>query len=181
MTPEEFRDYQNVKIWNIFLIIAFLLVGAWMIDYLDDSTGFPSTISAFDFFILVLATFRLIRLVSYDAIFQFVHEFFMRKIVAVGSSGERIISYVQEPRGLKRAMAILLGCLWCTGIWISLFATFIYFAIPESWVVFFALAVSGLAGVFQLVANLIGWNAEGKKLAVQREKEENTSPATSGM
>lgn len=180
MTPEEFRDYQNVKVWNLFLIVIFLALGWWMIEYVEDYIGLPSRISVFDFFILSLATFRLIRLVSYDSIFGFVHEFFMRKVVTEDPGGTRI-SYVQELRGLKRAISVLLGCLWCTGVWISLFATFVYFSFPQSWIVFFALAVSGLAGVFQLFANAIGWSAEHKKVVVQKEKEGGASPATCGL
>lgn len=181
MTHEEFLDHRNVRIWNILLIIVFFAVGIWMIDYIENHIGFPSSISVFDFFILALATFRLIRMVSYDAIFRFVHEMFMRKVVTEDSSGVRTISYTEEPRGLKRAIGTLLGCLWCTGVWISLFATFVYFAFPESWVVFFALAIAGLAGFFQLVANVVGWNAEHKKIVVQKEKENGSSPATCGM
>jgi len=181
MTPEEFRDYQNVKIWNFFLIIVFLAVGVWMIDYLEDYVGLPSSISIFDFFILALATFRLIRLISYDSIFKFVHEFFMRRTISVDAHGNRRITYTQEPSGLKRAVSILLGCLWCTGVWVALFSTFIYFAIPQSWVVFFALAIAGLAGVFQIFANLIGWGAEHKKMEAQGEKKSDATSATCGM
>lgn len=181
MTPEEFRDHRNVKIWNMLLIVAFLMIGAWMMDYVDDHVGFPNTVSVFDFFILTLAVFRLVRLVSHDAIFAFVREFFMRKIVTIWSSGERTISYAEEPRGLKHAVGTLLGCLWCTGVWISLFSTFVYFVFPQSWIIFAALAIAGLAGFFQIVANAVGWNAEHKKIIVQKEKENGSSPATCGM
>ena len=97
--------------------------------------------------LMALAVFRLVRLTTYDIITQFVRDWF------VGA----------DPRTLPGTLGALINCPWCTGLWYAFIVAFAYFATPYSWFVIFVLALAALGSFFQVLANLIGWHAEGKK------------------
>ncbi len=125
-----------------YVALVFVLAGfVWLVD-----ERFPTTISTFDFILLSLATFRLIRLFVYDKVSLFVREYF-----ANGKSGP------------KKTVGDLLGCPWCFGVWASTFLIFFYYVMPMAWFVILILAVSGAASFIQIFINMIGWRAEQLK------------------
>lgn len=129
-----------------YLAMIFVLAGfVWLVD-----ERFPTTISTFDFILLSLATFRLIRLFVYDKVSLFIREYFR-----------------DEKSGPKKTIGDLLGCPWCFGIWASTFLVFFYYVMPMAWFVILILAVSGVASFVQILANMFGWRAEHLKNQVQ--------------
>jgi len=140
----------KTALWNSafgVFFIGIVVVGA---DYLYRSGLFIPYIPLGDFLLITLATFRLIRLVSYDIITQFIRDGLARfpKNTFLGTLGS------------------LVGCPWCSGLWFAFFVTFFYFVHPLSWFVIVILAIAGVASLFQLSANLLGWSAELKKRTV---------------
>ena len=132
----------------------------------------PTSIPIFDFFILILASFRLTRLFVYDSIAQFVRDVFIDKSSTWDSKKEQnIVSRNKPKKGIKRKFYELFACPWCFGVWITFVVVFFYFVTPVAWFILLALAIAGVSTLIQLLANLIGWHAEGKKLAVQREEK----------
>lgn len=157
-----FKDEQNV--WHvIFSLLFFALIGS---GYLLLERGqYPSHISLFDAAILALATFRLTRLFVYDHITQFVRDLFLtvRAPAVVGGEFER-----EKPAtGPRRTLAKLLGCPWCFGVWAGFSVAFFYFLTPHAWFFLFAIALSGIGSLLQVLANLLGWSAEFKKRTVE--------------
>lgn len=118
--------------------------------YLSVSGKLPSRIGVFDFLLLVLATFRIIRLVTYDKITEFVRDYFA--------------SY---DNSFAKTIKFLVNCVWCVGIWAALFCVAMYYFTPFGWIFLLLLAVSGLASFLQVVAKTLTNVIE--KLAVQRE------------
>ena len=152
---------KNEKRWNIFFTVLYpaLLVGA--VAVLHTVRGeVPQKISSFDFILLSLAIFRLIRLLVYDRITQFIRDFFFEKPI----SGECPNS------GFKASVGHLFGCPWCMGVWEGLFVTFLYYLTPFAWLFVLVLAASGLASFMQVAANMIGWRAENLKTATQAQR-----------
>lgn len=121
-------------------------------------------IGVFDFFILVLASFRLTRLFVYDKITQFVRDFFQRTTLVDG-----VIVREKYGRGPLRTLSDLLDCPWCTGVWVALPVIFFYFYTPFAWYPLLLLAVTGFATFIQLSANAIGWTAENLKISASRK------------
>ena len=169
MTPKEYNNHRSINAWNVFFSLLFpvLLAGAgfWFYRY----GTFPTSISLPDFLILSLAIFRVTRLVVYDHITLFLREAFMKKVASTNSSGVQTVTFIKETRGLKGTIGTLLGCPWCTGMWVAFFITFIYFAIPESWPIWLMLAIAGFATVLLVLGNLIGWHAEYRKQMTLRD------------
>jgi len=139
--------------WNaifilVYIILVFILAGfVWLVD-----RRFPAEISFFDFAILSLATFRLVRLFIYDRVMLFVREFFMSSI-----------------SGPRRVAGELMHCPWCFGLWAGTFVVFFYFVMPMAWLVLLILAVSGVGSFIQILINLVGWRAELSKLEAEKK------------
>ncbi len=110
----------------------------------------PLTITPWELILLALATFRLVRLFCYDVITKFLRD---------GLAHPKHDSFL----GTLHA---LLSCPWCAGLWFAFFVVFAYFATPFAFPIILILAVAGVASVFQVLANLMGWHAEGKKREV---------------
>lgn len=140
--------------WNAwyslgFVVLIFVMAGfVWLVD-----ERFPESIDLFDFLLLSLATFRLVRLVVYDRVALFVREYFGH-----------------AESGPKKVASDLLNCPWCFGMWAGAFVVFFYYVMPMAWFVILILAVSGVASFIQLITNKIGWKAELLKMEAQ-EKE----------
>jgi len=137
-------------VWNIafgFFFLAVVLIGA---DWLFKTGRFSPYIPLGDFLLIALATFRLTRLVCYDIITAFLRDW--------------LASF--EKGTFFGTLGALVGCPWCAALWFAFFVTFFYFASPLAWFVILILAIAGVASIFQLTANLLGWSAELKKRTV---------------
>ncbi|HBB27207.1 TPA: hypothetical protein DCZ36_01765 [Candidatus Gracilibacteria bacterium] len=123
-------------VWNgIFTLIFLLLFGA-LAFRLHIEGGLPRRIAPFDFFLLSLATFRLIRLLTYDKITNFIRAYF-------GS--------IDHPFG--RTVFELLICPWCSGVWSALFLLALFTLFSFGWLFVLLLAIAGLASFIQVIIN----------------------------
>ena len=109
-----------------------------------------------DLVLITLASFRVIRLFVYDRITAFFREQFWDANVVDG--GEIILT--KPLRGPRRALADLISCPWCFGIWAAAMTTFFYFLTPYALYVVILLAISAVATFLQILSNMIGWKAE---------------------
>jgi hypothetical protein len=103
-------------------------------------------ISTFDIVILSLATYRIIRLISYDKIFEFVRNWFM---------DEKEGQFVKPSGGPRRTIAEIIECLWCTGLWAALGVTYIYFALPYGRLFVIILAVAAVGSFLQNFSQMV--------------------------
>ncbi len=118
---------------------AVLVIGPW---HMKD-------IYRFDFFdaaILGFATFRLIRLVTFDKIFGFVRAWFM---------DEREGTLHKPHGGFRRLMAELIECVWCTGLWAALFVTTAYVALPFGRFFVIVLAIAAMGTFLQNISKAV--------------------------
>ncbi|MES2668115.1 MAG: DUF1360 domain-containing protein [Patescibacteria group bacterium] len=140
--------------WNILFSLFFfaLVLGSFML--LSQQGSLKTDIPWTDLILLSLATFRLVRLFTYDHITQFLREW-----VSKGKEG----TFVGTLRDL-------LGCPWCTGVWFG-FLTYAGYSYSREMImpVILILSIAALASVFQIFTNLVGWNAEEKKIDVAQK------------
>jgi hypothetical protein len=120
--------------WHFFSMVVYVAVVASSAFILDSLGRLPSEISGFDFFVLILATFRLTRLFVYDSVTDFIRDFFRRN---------------------SRTVTELLSCPWCTGIWMALLVGFFYFLTPLAWYPIFLVALAGAGTFIQFTMNRI--------------------------
>lgn len=125
--------------WNFAYSVLFAVLVAAAVYYLNAHNILPRAITVFDFVLLVLATFRLVRLFVYDSVTNFIRDHFK-----------------QYEQGPGKTMSNLLGCPWCTGIWMALLVSFAYFATPLAWYPLLVLAIAGAATFIQITILKIG-------------------------
>lgn len=139
-------------IWNTvfgILFLAVVLLSARYVSHLPTSTQLQH-FSVFDLLVVSLAAFRLTRLFTFDKITAFIREWFL-------DSGENG-TLQKPPHGVRRTMAELLECLWCTGLWAALIAYVLYASNLFLLGVFLVqlLAIAALASILQLLSKKIG-------------------------
>lgn len=172
LSNEEYKLEESIKTWNMVATALFLVLAVFGFFFLQQNNLLAREIPLFDFFILSLATFRLIRLFVYDNITLFIRESFMdTKRVCYAETGEEYVERVPSRNALKRTIDKLFGCPWCMGVWLAAVAVFFYFSFPEMWVIFLILAVAGLGSALQIFTNMIGWIAESKKMQVEKSSK----------
>lgn len=133
--------------WHIIFSLFFAVLALYAVLILDSLGLLPVHIVFYDAVLITLATFRLIRLFTYDVITKFIRQWFVGK----------------DDHSFLGTMGTLINCPWCIGLWFALIVTFFYLITPYAWFIIFILAVSGMASIVQIGSNGIGWYAEHKK------------------
>lgn len=105
---------------------------------LDQVGQTPTEIPTFDFILLILATFRLIRLFVYDLIADFIRD-----------------SFSKRDKGIKKTLYELLHCPWCVGVWAAWGVGFMYFLTPYAWFPILVVAMAGIGSLIQISMTLI--------------------------
>lgn len=130
---------QEQYFWHFIYSAVFVLLVAFALSFLKSHGAWPRKIPEFDFILLCLATFRLIRLFTYDLVTNFIRDHFK-----------------QYQSGPGRVMWHLLDCPWCSGVWAAFVVTFFYFATPLAWYPILILAVAGVGSFIQVTIYRIG-------------------------
>lgn len=157
-------DAADEGFWSIVFTAVFTVLTIIAICILNTAGTLPTSIELFDFSILALAVFRTVRLLTYDSIAQFIRDWFVQKTI----HDDGTVTRAPLPYGLRRSLGNLISCPWCIAVWITLFYSFFYFLTEFAWYPLLLLAIAGVASVFQIFANLIGWHAEYKKITTQK-------------
>jgi hypothetical protein len=100
--------------------------------------------------LLVMASFRLTRLIVYDKITEFLREPFHNYVEETLEDGSAETFIEIKGTGLRYWIGELLSCHWCTGIWSAAFLYGTYMAIPQlAFPIINILAIAGLASLIQ--------------------------------
>jgi len=145
--------------WNFVFSIFFVVLVVMGVIILDGEAYRDVTeLTAFDFVIMTLATWRLIRLFIYDAITKFFREQFW-------DAKKTKSGYVLEkPKsGPRRTLADLFSCPWCFGAWSGAVVVFLYLLTPLALYPLIFLAISAVATFLQILTNMVGHRAEQLK------------------
>jgi hypothetical protein len=154
----------NQNVWSVvfsFLYIAIFIFGLVLLKSVNGSL--PTSIPFFDVLLIALAAFRFTRLFVYDHVTQFIRDWFLDTEVYTDDRGAVHVRRFPPIVGPRRTLNDLMGCPWCFGMWAGLLLPLFYFLTPYAWFVILVMAISGVATLFMLLANMIGWNAEYKK------------------
>ena len=150
--------------WNVvFLVFFSVLVFMATIILQSEAYKLYTELTFIDFTLITLASFRLIRLVVYDKIFAFFREQFYDAEEYKGK-----VLLVKPENGPRRTLADLLSCPWCFGVWATAMISFFYLLTPYAMFPILVLALSSVASMFQITANLIGWKGEQAKMDVDK-------------
>lgn len=149
--------------WNVVFLLFFgcVLFMASIILEGEAIRSYESLVLA-DYVLMTLAAFRIVRAIVYDKMFAFLREQFYDVTEYKGK-----VVLVKPESGPRRTLADLFTCPWCVSVWAVLFVSFFYLFTSYAVYPVLFLALSGVVGVLQVVANLIGFKSEQAKYDVE--------------
>ena len=134
-------------LWNGAALFLFLvLCGASVAVISARGSARIEDLNVFDFVLLGLATFRLVHLITYDKILDFI------RLAVMDGDGKPLKT---AARGWRRLLCDVMGCIWCAGIWSALLLITIY--LVGSWGHFavWVLAVAGVGSLLQIISKAV--------------------------
>ena len=102
-----------------------------------------------DLVILVLASYRLTRLIVFDEITSFIRSPFLSVTYQENEAGELIENIEFKGGGFRNWIGRLLICYWCVSMWSSLGIVLLYYFFPTFNILQVILAVAGAAAYIQ--------------------------------
>lgn len=145
--------------WNFSSVFIFfiLLVGT---GYLFQDRGIDiKEITLKESIVIILAIYRLSRIIVFEQIFRFLRNSLKR----------------HRDLYLIGTIYSIVTCPWCTGVWVTLIILVFYYIIPYGDLMTYVLALSGVASILILYSNLTHMWAE-KKQRIHRKDKKGDDP-----
>jgi hypothetical protein len=140
-------QYPKQNLWNfssIFIYFGFII----LVGYIMKLHGLNiREIATRDLIILMLASYRLTRIVVFEKIFKFGRDFIR--------THNRLYFF--------STIQFIVTCPWCAGVWMVLIMIIFFFLVPFGDLLAYALAIAGVASFFVQTANLMGLHIEHKQ------------------
>ncbi len=108
----------------------------------------------FDFVLLILASFRVTRLIVFDTITQFIRKPFHEMVEETLPDGTPTSYFQPKGTGMRKFIGELLSCFWCTGFWCSLLLVGGYFLYPVF--VYPIIIIFAVAGAAAFLETIVG-------------------------
>jgi hypothetical protein len=142
------------KIWNAFSIFFYAFL-VFVAGYFYHRSGRSlDDITIWKWFIMVMATYRLTRILVYDRIFKFFRDF----------------TKATSTKAFFIAMKNLITCPWCAGVWAALLVFVLEMFVPYGIYLNYLLAMAGAGSFFLVITNLVGLAAENKQMEVRKTR-----------
>jgi hypothetical protein len=111
--------------------------------------GGESVLGGYEWIVLVLASFRLTRLLIHDQITGWLRKPFLE--VKEDHTTDQPYYYIEpKGKGLRRWLGMLLSCYWCMGVWTTAFLYISWILLsPPSIYVIHILALAGAAAILE--------------------------------
>jgi len=172
------KSIQKERIAKVILTLAFLIGFAlfigWAIAFGPGLDVF--NLSAMDFILLSLTTYRLGRLIAYDRVMEPFRQFVTETLPDSTGAGETVES---KGEGIQQALGQLICCPICAGTWVAALLTYSFFLFPGITRLFLvmtaAIAVAELLGA---LTEALSWSGQyartmsGAKMQERKEPQE---------
>jgi len=154
-TPSMPNEQQ--KTWNFWATLFFLgcFVGLGLaLDYKGISV---EDFTLGNIALMVLATYRLTRILVFDKIFELFRDFFR--------THQRLyVFYVIKE---------IITCPWCAGVWVALTIIGFWFLLPFGQLFIILLAISGVASFIVIIVNFYGLQTEEKQFDMKEKTRDS--------
>lgn len=108
--------------------------------------------SFYIFFVIVLAVYRLTRLIVFDNITEILRRPFLETVEETLEDGSIQLFVVPKGKGIRRWIGELISCYWCTGIWCSFIMLTLLHLFPDYFIfVVYGLGIAGGAGIIETI------------------------------
>lgn len=130
-------DNTNQNAWNfasLFVYFMLLIVVAALVD----KKGVDFTeVKTRDIIIMMIATYRLTRIIVFEKIFKFFRDFVKAR----------------TRYSLLNTLRFIITCPWCMGVWMALIVVLLFFIIPYGEIIVYIMAIAGVASFIIMIAN----------------------------
>ena len=145
------RKHQAWNFWSAFFFFGVVV----LVGYLLRQKGINlENISFKEALVIVLASYRMTRILVFEKIFKYLRDVFKRR----------------EDLYLIGTLSSIITCPWCAGVWVTLLIFVFYYLVPFGVVLVYVLALSGVASMVILLSNLLLMWTEQKQRIHTREK-----------
>ena len=145
------RKHQAWNFWSAFFFFGVVV----LVGYLLRQKGINlENISFKEALVIVLASYRMTRILVFEKIFKYLRDVFKRR----------------EDLYLIGTLSSIITCPWCAGVWVTLLIFVFYYLVPFGVVLVYVLALSGVASMVILLSNLLHMWTEHKQRIHTREK-----------
>ena len=107
--------------------------------------------------LMVLATYRLTRILVFDKIFKLFRDFFR--------THQRLYVFF--------VIKEIITCPWCAGVWVALTIIALYFLVPFGQLLIILLAISGIASFIVILVNFVGLSTEEKQFDMRKKTKDS--------
>jgi hypothetical protein len=125
--------------WNAVSLIVYAILLVVLGYGLKESGQDIDQLRTRDIIFIMLATYRLTRIVVFEKIFKF-----FRDMVKSRPSSK-----------IMNTLRAIITCPWCAGVWIALIIVGLFFLVPYGRLFVFLLAVSGIGTFIILLSNWV--------------------------
>ncbi|MBN2481546.1 MAG: DUF1360 domain-containing protein [Bacteroidales bacterium] len=139
------KSKQNA--WNfasLFVYFILLIITGFLLE--KKGTDITKT-SIKDLIMIVLASYRLTRIVVFEKIFKFFRDFIRTK----------------EKYAVLNTIKFIITCPWCMGVWMSMIVVLLFFMVPFGKIIVYIMAISGVASFIIMLANFMVLTNEEKQ------------------
>lgn len=153
--PEKPNEQQIT--WNFWATIFFIACFVGLGFLLKNQNITVKDFTVGNMTLMVLATYRLTRILVFDKIFKLIRDFFR--------SHQRLyVFYVIKE---------IITCPWCAGVWVALVVVAIYFLVPFGKLFTILLSISGVASFVVILVNYVGLSTEEKQFDMKEKAKDS--------
>lgn len=145
------RKHQAWNFWSAFFFFGLVV----LVGYLLDRNGLDiKKITLRDALLIILATFRLTRILVFEKIFKYLRDTLKKR----------------EDLYLIGTISSMITCPWCAGVWMTLVVIVFYYLVPYGDLLTYVLALSGIASLLILYSNMVHMRTERKQRIHEKQK-----------
>lgn len=157
MEKDTEKENAQQKFWNFWATLFFIIcvVGLGFGLNAKGITVEDFRVGSITF--MVLATYRVTRILVFDKIFKLFRDFFRAR--------QRLyVFYVIKE---------IITCPWCAGVWVALIIVAIYFLVPFGKLLVILMSISGLASFVVILVNYVGLSTEEKQFDLKEKAKDS--------
>lgn len=145
------RKHQAWNFWSAFFFFGLVVLVGFLLE--RQGTDIRE-ISLKDAIIIILASFRMTRILVFEKIFKYLRDALKRR----------------EDLYLIGTISSMITCPWCAGVWMTLVIIVFYYLVPYGDLLAYVLALAGIASILILYSNMLHMRTEKKQRIHQRQK-----------
>ncbi|HER07482.1 MAG TPA: DUF1360 domain-containing protein [Bacteroides sp.] len=145
------RKHQAWNFWSAFVFFGLVALVGFLLRKKDIDIR---EISFKEALVILLASFRMTRILVFEKIFKYLRELVREK----------------QEYYLVGTISSILTCPWCMGVWATLAVIAFYYLVPFGDLLTYVLALAGIVSLIILLSNLLQMWTDNRQRLHRREK-----------